>query len=323
MRLPIFLALLAIAKTQLSQNHFYKKLNVINEERRIISSLVVPSLINTPYPGVANYTLYETARLGLLISNANSIVPEFGPVLNAVTSLNYPITIKRCGDIEQRRQSAFIAVISAADNFEKREKIRQTWKSHIDFVRKFKLFNIQFSFILGQSEDAFTQRKIQEESKTHDDIIQFEMLDTHRNLPLKMAGLFNWVNTICPKLDFLLKLDDEMYLNVHVLANFVNTYRQLGKMTIFGQSPRKGYPFINNWGPQRSGMHEIALEEWPWNTYPNYVNGPAYLIHQTAILPLLAAIQTTPIMPFEDIYITGICSEKAGVVTQYSSGYNR
>jgi hypothetical protein len=70
-------------------------------------------------------------------------------------------------------------------------------------------------------------------------------------------------------------------------------------------------------------MHEIALEEWPWNTYPNYVNGPAYLIHQTAILPLLAAIQTTPIMPFEDIYITGICSEKAGVVTQYSSGYNR
>lgn len=256
MRLPIFLALLAIAKSQLSQNHFYKKLNVINEERRIISSLVVPSLINTPYPGVANYTLYETARLGLLISNANSIMPEFGPVLNAVTSFNYPLTIKnkRCGDIEQRRQSAFIAVISAADNFEKREKIRQTWKSHIDFVRKFKLFNIQFSFILGQSEDAFTQRKIQEESKTHEDIIQIEMLETHRNLPLKMAALFNWVNTNCPKLDFLLKLDDEMYLNVHVLANFVNTYRQLGKMTIFGQSPRTGYPFINNWGPQRSKL---------------------------------------------------------------------
>jgi hypothetical protein len=254
MRLPIFLALLAIAKSQLSQNHFYKKLNVINEERRIISSLVVPSLINTPYPGVANYTLYETARLGLLISNANSIMPEFGPVLNTVTSFNYPITIKRCGDIEQRRQSAFIAVISAADNFEKREKIRQTWKSHIDFVRKFKLFNIQFSFILGQSEDAFTQRKIQDESNTHEDIIQIDRLDTHRNLPLKMAGLFNWVNTNCPKHDFLLKLDDDMYLNVHVLANFVNNYRQLGKMIIFGQSPRTGYPFINNWGPQRSKL---------------------------------------------------------------------
>jgi hypothetical protein len=79
-------------------------------------------------------------------------------------------------------------------------------------------------------------------------------LDTHRNLPLKMAGLFNWVNTNCPKHDFLLKLDDDMYLNVNVLANFVNTYRQLGKMTIFGQSQRTGYPFINNWGPQRSKL---------------------------------------------------------------------
>jgi len=32
-----------------------------------------------------------------------------------------------------------------------------------------------------------------------------------------------------------------------------------------------------------------------------------------AIVPLLAAIQTTPILPFEDVYITGICAEKANV----------
>jgi hypothetical protein len=111
-------------------------------------------------------------------------------------------------------------VISATDNFVKRKEIRKkTWKNHIDVVRKFQRCNIQFSFILGQSRSCFTQRKIQEESKTHGDIIPMEMLDFHRNVPLKMTGLFNWINSYCPKIDFVLKVDDDMYVNVHIRQN--------------------------------------------------------------------------------------------------------
>ncbi|EFX82403.1 hypothetical protein DAPPUDRAFT_241311 [Daphnia pulex] len=89
-------------------------------------SHITPTLINNPYPGVENYTLYSTARLGLLPSNAKPLMPEFGPVINDVTSFNYPITVPQCGDIDPSVRSVFIAVISAADNFERRSKIRQT-----------------------------------------------------------------------------------------------------------------------------------------------------------------------------------------------------
>lgn len=74
--------------------------------------------------------------------------------------------------------------------------------------------------------------------------------------------------------------------------------------------------------PYLGGSHKISWDEWPWETYPNYADGPAYLMHGTWILPLMDAIRTTPTIPFV-VYLTEICSEKAGVTNQYSFGYNR
>ncbi|XP_046448164.1 beta-1,3-galactosyltransferase 5-like [Daphnia pulex] len=341
--LAIFLTLLVFANSQLmdkmnraivvesSAEKMNRAIEAANEDRKLLYSQMAPDLIDIPYPGVENYTHYAAARLGLLLVNARPLMSELGPVINDVTSFKYPIATKQCGNINSSVRSVFIAVISATGNFEKRSKIRETWKNHIDLVlQKGLLGKIHFGFILGQPENANElqgkskdiQEKIQDENDNFGDIIQIEMLDFYRNLPLKMAGLLNWVITNCRQVDFVLKIDDDMYLNVHVLAHFVKTYYESGKMTIFGQSDRVDSK-SNNWGPQRSASQwKISLDEWPWNTYPNYVNGPVYLMHKTAIVPLLAAIQTTPIMPFENIYLTGICSEKAGVRTQYSSGPN-
>jgi hypothetical protein len=37
-------------------------------------------------------------------------------------------------------------------------------------------------------------------------------------------------------------------------------------------------------------------------------------MHKSTILPLLAAIQTTPVYSFvEEVYITGICGDKVGL----------
>ena len=59
-------------------------------------------------------------------------------------------------------------------------------------------------------------------------------------------------------------------------------------------------------------MYQIGFDEWPRNTYPQQI-WDHYLLTHEAIVPLLAAVQTTPVMPLEDIYITGICAEKANV----------
>ncbi|KZS01650.1 Uncharacterized protein APZ42_001627 [Daphnia magna] len=138
-----------------------------------------------------------------------------------------------------------------------------------------------------------------------------------------MAGLLNWMNINCPKISFLLKVDDDVYVNVHNVAQMVESYHQTGKFSMFGRSQNCGFPpdHLNNFGPARDpNRYQITLEAWPWHTYPDYIIVPVYMIHGSSILPLLAAMQTTPVNPFEDVYVTGICSEKAGIKVLFSSG---
>lgn len=62
------------------------------------------------------------------------------------------------------------------------------------------------------------------------------------------------------------------------------------------------------------GQKGMALQEYPWNNYPDYFDGSTYyILHGSTIRPLLAAMQTTPFFPLEDVYVTGICRVKAGI----------
>lgn len=57
----------------------------------------------------------------------------------------------------------------------------------------------------------------------------------------------------------------------------------------------------------------ISYDAWPWTTYPPYVYGGIYLITKRAVIKLLAAIQVTPLIEYEDLYIVGLCATKAAV----------
>lgn len=67
------------------------------------------------------------------------------------------------------------------------------------------------------------------------------------------------------------------------------------------------------------GELKVSYEQWPWKQYPTHVSGAAVLLPGKVIIPLLAACQTTPLMPFDDVYLFGLCTEKAGLTTGYSS----
>lgn len=51
-------------------------------------------------------------------------------------------------------------------------------------------------------------------------------------------------------------------------------------------------------------------EFWPWSSIPRYLQG-GVVIAGSAVRSLLAAMQTTPYFIKDDIYLTGLCVEKA------------
>ena len=221
-----------------SRNLFQK----LKKENEI---LLIKSNINNGvgsyyYPGVENYSRYTVTRFGMSpLAGDESLKPEYGPVYNDVTLLRYPLTISPCqnGNVSVKQNSVFIAVISAPGNFDKRNTIRRTWRNHLKIDYHNSSMRLAgFAFILGLTDHNETQMKIKEEATTYGDVIQIEMADFYRNLSLKVAGLFNWLYKYCHhKTDFLFKVDDDVYVNVRNLVQFVQTFHESNE-SMFGLS---------------------------------------------------------------------------------------
>ncbi|EFX71448.1 hypothetical protein DAPPUDRAFT_227874 [Daphnia pulex] len=325
--------------------------NELTVNRKLFDYLVA-SLRDTPYPGVDDYTRYTVARLGLApLVGVEPLIPEFGPVINDVLSFKYPISIPPCQDhvITGAGRTVFVAVISTAENSDNRKIIRQKWKSNLEEVHQEGLVIVGgFAFILGLTEDKETQSSIEEEAKTYEDIIQIGIPNLYGNSPLlKRIAVLNWVNNQCGEIDFVVKVDDNVDVNVLNLAQFVHSHHHNSNKSVFGVGkyrlgrPDRGGNFCNvisfsffdefelidffsilllaNFS--KDEKWKMAVEEWPWKQYPPHILGDVLvLITGNSIRPLLAACQTTPIMPVENVYFYGICAEKAGIENHNYTG---
>lgn len=191
------------------------------------------ALRGSSYPGVEKYIRYAVARSNLVpLANEEPLKPGFGPVINDVTSFTYPITIPRCPNITEN-PTIFVAVISAPNFFGKRKTIRNTWKNSIYYYED--LLNVGgFAFIVGLTDDNSTQEMIEEESRTYGDIIQIGIDDFYRNLATKMTAVLNWVHKYCERVDYILKADDDVYVNAYNLVVFTHTYIHQSNYSLFG-----------------------------------------------------------------------------------------
>ena len=104
------------------------------------------------------------ARFGMSpLAGEEPLQPEYGPVINNVTSFNYPITVPACrhaADVDNRK-TLFIAVMSAPCDFAKRNIIRRTWWNHYQQHKSLGLIDTAgFAFILAMTKENVTQKQI-------------------------------------------------------------------------------------------------------------------------------------------------------------------
>ncbi len=208
-----------------------KRTVVISED---FFKFLVNNLGETPFPGAHFYTEYNVARSAVKpITHVQPLRSDFGPVLNDVTSFKYIINTKSClplssvNKAKTRRMipSLFVAVISAPSYFEKRQSIRETWRKHL-FEHHSDVHVAGFAFILGSPQgegDVKVQKAIEEENRLKGDIIQVDMADAYHNLTTKVAALLNWIAGHCQGVDFVLKVDDDVYVNVRNLVSVLKS----------------------------------------------------------------------------------------------------
>lgn len=193
------------------------------------------------YPGVSIYTSFTIARLNVLpMFDAAPLVAHFIPVINDVTSFNYPIDLTACRTVKKKEElSLFVGVISAPGNAEKRKVIRETWAESFELklnaLSKSAVSVVNFAFIIGRSPDNETNRLLDVESAQFGDILQVEMMDTYYNITVKVTGLLRWLDLNCAGVDFVLKVDDDVFVNSRNLGAFIHQVNPLA-LSVYGEN---------------------------------------------------------------------------------------
>ena len=165
---------------------------------------------------------------------------DSGKVINDVTSLNHPI------DDEQRcqKQDFFFGIISAPTNYEKRSSIRNTWIKHLMLTNR--TWSASYAFFVGRPMNETIQSTLEKESSDHGDLIQVDLTDTYLNLTLKTVSLISWAFKRCGQVRFVVKCDDDVFVNVENLAKafLVNLYDDSNnERRIFGEPALGAQPF--------------------------------------------------------------------------------
>ena len=83
-----------------------------------------------------------------------------------------------------------IMVHSAADHFELRTSLRETWtQSHP---------SLRHVFVVGQSLNKELQLTLRKEIEEKNDILFIETIDSYQNLTLKHLAAYEWAVNECP-----------------------------------------------------------------------------------------------------------------------------
>lgn len=222
-----------------------------------------------------------------------------------------------CEQTNQKPQKiAFLVfILSAVGNLAERRAIRMTWASPA--VQKGNRgVAVRLAFLLGTAKNLSVQASVVQEAEKHNDLIQADFVDSYQNLTFKSMLMLKWTSEYCAdRVHFLLKTDDDMYIN---LANLLQSASKfpISKNVMYGYLFRKANPERN-----AAAKWFVPKSQFPGKVFPDYLSGTSYVMSADAVSKLYKASMEKPFMTMEDIFITGICASAAGIRRLQAKGF--
>lgn len=203
--------------------------------------------------------------------------------------------------------SLLILIFSNPPNTERRNVIRETWLSDL-------AHSIRYTFVLAKSEDRRVKKQLEIENEENRDILLLNFMDSYKNLTYKTVSSFGWATKKCQKAEYLLKIDDDMWLNKKALTTILS--RGVLKGALGGSCNHGAQPVRDP-----DSKYYVPKKIFPESYYPTFCSGTAYVADFNLIKNIVKISRTTPFFPLEDIYVA-ICVQKlkAKILNMY--GFN-
>ena len=84
----------------------------------------------------------------------------------------------------------------------------------------------QVVFLVGQQVNSTHQEQLRSEADQYGDIVQEAFIDTYANLTVKSLMLLKWFTQHCDNTQYVMKADDDMYINLVKLYELVQANKK-------------------------------------------------------------------------------------------------
>ena len=192
-----------------------------------------------------------------------------------------------------------VFITTSYEHRSKRESLRNSWLMY----SRNNTSNFRYIFILGETDNKTLFENITKEAREYHDILVANFQDMYRNLTLKTIAGFHWANETCAHARFVMKTDDDVYVNIPGLLNKLENENESFS---FGKLWRNVTPHRNE-----SRKWFISYEQYPNTAYPDYFDGLGYVLSMKHVQGILNIYPTVNFLPFEDIYV-GMCLKQIG-----------
>ncbi|XP_067091230.1 beta-1,3-galactosyltransferase 5-like [Osmerus mordax] len=233
---------------------------------------------------------------------------ETNPPYEVAYPQNYHFVL----DQSLRHEAPFLVLMVpvAPGNLVSRQVIRRTWgKEGVVLGRA-----VRVLFLLGMPGGAGVERQ-QEELKTesleHHDLLQSDFLDSYFNLTIKTMVMLEWLSSRCPNASYAMKVDSDMFVNVHNLVS----------MLAAPDTPTRNY--ITGIVRLNSNVVRDPTSKWyiprmvyPSSKFPPYLIGNGYIFSLDLAGKLVEASKQVRAIYIEDAYL-GMCLHYLGIALSY------
>uniref|UniRef100_A0A182RQX3 Hexosyltransferase n=1 Tax=Anopheles funestus TaxID=62324 RepID=A0A182RQX3_ANOFN len=192
-----------------------------------------------------------------------------------------------------------VLIHSAPANLAKRNTIRATWGEPDDRAR--------LIFLMGAVNSSASQRAIERESRLHEDIVQGSFVDAYRNMTYKHVMALKWFVYHCPGAHYVLKTDDDVFINTPVL------YNALARVV-----PQRNLllcQLVTKLSVKRTHRSKwfVSWREYPARYYPPHCPGYSILYSPDVAWQLYREAQRQPFFWIDDVHITGTVAQQVNV----------
>lgn len=202
-----------------------------------------------------------------------------------------------------------IVVLSSVTNKPARMAIRDTWGASASSL------GVNVFFFLGTTLNEQIQLDIEEENDEYGDLLQCSVIDQYYNLTLKSLAMMNWVASQCSSgpVKFVLKIDEDMILNINSLLNFTKTIENRSRLMV-GKLGHRLRPFRNI-----KSKYYVSEEVFSESIYPDFLAGPGYLFTvDVARLLYTTAMEDNKQLFLEDVYLTGMVAQRSHITRMHN-----